>query len=370
MSGEEEAVATILQEEMRRLGYDDVSVDRSGNVIGLIRGTGGGRSVMLNTHLDHVSPGDAGRWISPPFSATLRDGAVYGRGAVDIKGPMAAQVYAGALLTAAERRPPGDLFVVGAVMEERGGLGTRNLGRHLRVDCAVVGEPSSNTLRRGHRGRVALVAEVHGRAAHASVPERGVNPHYSLAAFLGRLRSLEMRRQEPFGPSTVAPTLYATDNTSPNVIPETARLLLDWRNVPDESPEMILALLRPLLAQSLEDEATGTVEIEHEHLTTYTGESDDFPSLFPSFVLSEDDPHVRAAGEALEQLLGRPFPPSVWPFATDGGHLMAAGIPTVGFGPGDEAQAHVVDEHIHVAELVEATAANAALVLALSTLHL
>src|ERR671932_2130652 len=86
MPGEEGAVAALVQEEMRRLGYDEVRADELGNVIGVIRGRGRGRSVMLNTHLDHVSPGDPALWTDPPFSATVRDGAIYGRGAVDIKG--------------------------------------------------------------------------------------------------------------------------------------------------------------------------------------------------------------------------------------------------------------------------------------------
>ncbi len=365
MPGEEGAAAAVVQDEMRRLGYDEVRVDEMGSVVGLLRGRGEGRSVMLNTHLDHVSPGDPALWTDPPFSATVREGAIYGRGAVDIKGPTACQVYAGALLRAAGIRPPSDLYVVGAVLEEAGGLGSKHLARMVKTACAVVGEPSSNTLRRGHRGRLGLVVEVKGRAGHASAPDRAINPHYSLAAFLSRLGALEMRTQEPFGASSVAPTLYSTDNTSSNVIPSSARLFLDWRNVPAESPDDVLALLDALLQGSLVGGATGTVRLEVDDLSTYTGVTDAFPSVFPSFVLAEDDPLLLTAQRALEATLGRPFPPSIWRFATDGGHLMAGGIPTVGFGPGDEAQAHVADEHIAIAEMVEAVAANAALVLAL-----
>ena len=365
MPGEEGAVAALVQEEMCRLGYDEVRADELGNVIGVIRGRGSGRSVMLNTHLDHVSPGDPALWTDPPFSATVRDGAIYGRGAVDIKGPTACQVHAGGLLRAAGLRPPGDLYVVGAVLEECGGLGSKHLARTVRADCAVVGEPSANTLRRGHRGRVGILAEVRGRAAHASVGHRAINPHYALAAFLCRLRDVPMREQEPFGASSVAPTLYGTDSTSSNVIPSTAQVYLDWRNVPAESPQEALAALRPLLEEALPPGATGDVRIDVYDLITYTGIRDAFPSLFPSFLLEEDDPLLLAARRTLEDVLGRPFPPGIWGFATDGGHLMAAGIPTIGFGPGDEAQAHVADERIEIAQLVEALAANAALVLAL-----
>lgn len=366
MPGQEGAAAALVQEEMRRLGYDDVGTDDVGNVIGMIRGSGGGRSVMLNTHLDHVSPGDPTLWTDPPFSATVRDGAIYGRGAVDIKGPMACQVHAGGLLRAAGLRPAGDLYVVGAVLEECGGLGSRHLAQTTRTDSAVIGEPSFNTLRRGHRGRLGLIAEVRGRAAHASVPAHAINPHYALAHFLARLPALPMREQAPFGASTVAPTLYSTDNTSSNVIPSTARVYLDWRNVPDETPDDVLALLRPLLLEALPHGASGDVRLDTEEMATYTGVRDTVPAIFRSFVTAEDDPVLVTARHALEDLFGRPFPPDIWGFATDGGHLMAAGIPTIGFGPGDERQAHVADEHIAIDQMVEALAANAALALALS----
>ena len=93
MPGEEGAVAALIQREMAALGYDDVSVDGVGNVIGVVRGSGGGSTVMFNTHMDHVSPGNPAAWTVDPFSGTVRDGALWGRGAVDIKGPLACQVH-------------------------------------------------------------------------------------------------------------------------------------------------------------------------------------------------------------------------------------------------------------------------------------
>ncbi len=368
LPGEEGAVAALMQEEMRRLGYDEVRSDEVGNVIGLVRGRAAGRSVMLNTHLDHVSPGDPSLWTDDPYAASVRDGAIYGSAAVDIKGPLACQVYGGALLLADGLRPAGDVYVAGVVYEECGGIGTRHLARTLPTDSAVIGEPSSNTLRRGHRGRLGIIVEVRGRAAHASVPDRAVNPHHVMAAFLLRMRDLPMRQQEPFGASSCAPTLYSTDNTSSNVIPSTARLFVDWRNVPAESPEEAVATLQSVLDECLIAGSTGIVRLDMEYLHTYTGLEETVPSVAEAFVLEEDNPVVATARAALESLLGRPFPPDIWRFATDGGRLMAQNIPVVGFGPGDETQAHVADEHIAIAEMVEAVAANAALARALSAM--
>jgi putative selenium metabolism hydrolase len=366
MSGEEGGVSEVIRREMVALGFDDVAVDAVGNVIGLVRGSGGGPSVMFNTHMDHVSPGNPASWSVEPFSGLVRDGYVWGRGATDIKGPLACQVHALGMLRAAGLRPRGDVYVVCVVMEEVGGLGTRHLASHLRTDCAVVGEPSSNSLTRGHRGRIELIAEVHGRSCHASMPSRGVNPHYALASFIDSLRRLPMADDPTFGASTMAPTLYLTDQTSANVIPALCRVHLDWRNVPGESPEDVLDMLTPLLNDALVEGSTGHVTVADDAMTTYTGYQASYPALFPAFELPADHPTLSRARQALQTALERPVPVGVWRFATDGGHLMAAGIPTIGFAPGEEAMCHVADERISIAQMVEALAGNAALALHLA----
>ncbi|MFQ5578706.1 MAG: M20 family metallopeptidase, partial [Anaerolineae bacterium] len=173
--GHEEAAARLVQTEMRRLGYDDVTVDSYGNVIGQVKG-GPGPTLMLNGHIDHVDPGDKTGWPHPPFSGQIAQGHLWGRGSVDMKGPVACMVYAPALLKEMGLTPPGDIYVTAVVMEEVGGVGSSYLATHLKTDLAVVGEPSGNTLRRGHRGRVEAQLTVTGKSIHASVPHLGVNP--------------------------------------------------------------------------------------------------------------------------------------------------------------------------------------------------
>jgi succinyl-diaminopimelate desuccinylase len=225
----------------------------------------------------------------------------------------------------------------------------------------VVGEPSNGKLMRGHRGRVELVARVTGRSVHASVPEQGINPHYALANFLVQLKGLPMARDPLFGASSVAPTLYVTDQTSANVTPGEARLTLDWRNVPEETPDHIIAKLNSLVAESLPPGADSQVDVVRRRFRTYTGYEEDFPSIFPSFVLPGDHPLLQVAQSILSETLKRPIAVDTWQFATDGGHLMAAGIPTIGFGPGDPALAHTNRERLPVSMLVEAVAGYLAL---------
>ncbi len=367
MPGEEANAARAVQQEMKALGYDDVWQDEVGNAIGVLRGTGSGPSVMLNTHLDHVSAGAESGWPFPPFEGRIHEGAVWGRGAMDIKGPTAAQVYGAALLKAAGLPVRGDVYVAAAVQEEVGGLGSIELACTTRTDSAVIGEATNNELRRGHRGRIELITRIGGRSAHASMPERGINPHYSLARFLLGLENISLSEDPFLGRETFVPTLLFTDQTSSNVVPGEVRLHIDWRTVPQRGPDEIRAELQRLLDESLVHGASGAVTVKEEHLHTHTGAERDVPAAFPSFVLQEDDPLLLASRSALSEALGREVPVRRWEFATDGGHLMAAGIPCIGFGPGDEALAHTNQERVPIAQLTEAALGNAALALRLTT---
>lgn len=363
LSGQEHDVATVVSREMQNLAFDEVWTDGAGNVIGKING-GDGPTVLLNGHMDHVDPGPVEGWPYSPFSGQIVNGHMWGRGAVDMKGPVACMIYAASLFKSLGVTPPGDILMTVPVMEEVGGLGTQYLATQLQADVAICGEPSHNTLRRGHRGRVELEVTFKGRSAHASAPQLGENPHYLAAAFLGQLPGLMMEEQDEVGWSTVTPTLYTTDQTSPNVIPGQVKLILDWRNVPAESPEAIVQKVQSLLDNLPAGHQAG-VAVVTTRLTTYTGLAQDFPAVFPPFLLAVDTPVVQTAYAALVDVLGRDDGVDIWRFATDGGHLMAAGIPTVGFGPGDENLAHTNQECISLAQMEEAVAGYVALILAL-----
>jgi succinyl-diaminopimelate desuccinylase len=366
LPGAEGDAARLVQSEMQSLGYDETWIDEVGNVVGVVRGTGGGRSLMFNTHLDHVDVGDVGGWPFPPYDGKIVDGVLWGRGAVDIKGPTAAQVYGVALLKQAGVALPGDVYVAGAVQEEVGGLGSLELARTTRTDRAVIGEASNNELRRGHRGRIELVVRITGRACHASAPERGINPHYSLASFLSALRDVDTLEDPFLGAETFAPTLLFTDQTSANVVPGEVRLHIDWRTVPQRGPEDIRSELARRLERALLDGADGEVSIKELRMRAYTGVERELPAAFPSLAIEEEDPMLGAARSALEEVFGHSVPVGRWTFATDGGHLFAAGIPCIGYGPGDERLAHTNQEHVALADLSAAAVGNAVLAGALT----
>jgi putative selenium metabolism hydrolase len=368
MSGREADAARLVEAEMIRLGYDEVRIDEVGNVIGLLRGAGIGPRLQFNTHLDHVDPGDERGWPYPPYAGEVHNGAIWGRGACDLKGPMAAQIHALAALKAAGVPHQADIYVVAVVFEEMGGLGSRHLAQTLPCDYAVIGEATANELMRGHRGRREIVARFLGRAVHASMPSLGVNPHYSAAQFLTAIRDMPMAQDTFLGSATVAPTLYHTDQVSANVVPSKIALHLDWREVPSETPEGILDRLRQLMDQSLVDGCEGKLSLRELTSTTWTGLERTWPLESPAFLEPADGPLVTAARAALEGQFARAIQVGSWRFATDGGHLAKAGVRCIGFAPGDATLVHTVGEHIVIDEMVLGMAGNMALALALGQL--
>ena len=218
----------------------------------------------------------------------------------------------------------------------------------------------------GHRGRTEMIVTISGKSVHASVPEIGINPLYSMARFLVSLEKMqfELDPDYPFlGPTTVAPTLITTDQQSPNVVPGECQLILDFRNTPMDTADLLLGRVRELLAESLQGGATGIVDINPRTLTSYTGITRTFSNVAPAFGIAPDSKLATEAQAALSIALKRDMQTKIWPFATDAGHLVGAGIQVIGFGPGHEEIIHTVDERISVDMMVEAVVANAALAL-------
>jgi acetylornithine deacetylase/succinyl-diaminopimelate desuccinylase-like protein len=193
------------------------------------------------------------------------------------------------------------------------------------------------------------------------MPDLGINPHYSMARFLSSLRDLHMASAPAYGPSTVVPTRVTSEPTSANVTPSALRLILDWRNIPGEGPEEILAKLETIQARSLESGCRGHIELARKELTTYTGFTMAYSDTFPSFTTEDDHPWLSAAQEALSAALDRKVEVDIWRFATDGGHFAAAGTTVIGLGPGDPQVVHTVEERLPIDQLLESTAAYAVL---------
>ena len=347
MPGQEAALAALVADELRALGYDEVWGDAAGNVYGRLYGADRSLpALVLNTHLDHVDPGDLSLWPTPPFAAEIAGDRLVGRGACDIKGPLAAQVYAGAALRRAGQRPRRDVVFCGVTQEEVGGAGAIYWAEHLDypVELVVLGEPSGNTLALGHRGILELWLTFHGRSVHASAPERGHNPNYALAAFLMQLEAAvaALPAHPVLGPTSVAPTIVQVDTTSGNVTPAWTRVLLDFRTA-TESVDSVRALI-----DRLAGDAPHSLSYA-EGLEPLAGSA----APLAGFYTPPDSPLVTRAAAAIAAGPGRAPELTCYRFATDGRHFAPHGLPVVGYAPGEEHMAHTAGESIPLAQVAE-----------------
>ena len=350
MSFEEDALAALIADEMRALGFDEVWLDEIGNVNGRLHGKDRTLpALVLNSHTDHVDPGDPALWSSPPYAGEIVDGKIVGRGACDIKGPLAVQIYSMAALIRNGERPLRDVVFSGVVEEEIGGAGAIHWVENLDYEVALVvlGEPSSNDLALGHRGIIQMWLTLNGRSVHASVPEKGRNPNYKLAEFLNLLqaRQGELGSHPLLGATTVAPTIIEVDTKSTNVTPAWTRVLLDFRTA-SESANSLKAFVQGLVGDwphKLTDAwcAPGTPVADSDEL------------IYGYYTPPESDV-VERVKTAVAQGMNREPSLISYQFATDGRHFVPYGIPIIGYSPADESQAHTADEHISIAMMDEA----------------
>jgi acetylornithine deacetylase len=300
------------------------------SVVGVARGSGGGRSLMLNAHLDTV--GTAG--MEAPLSPRVEQGRLYGRGALDMKGSLAAVMLAGR--EAARLGLRGDVIVAAVADEEAGSVGTEAVLGRYRADAAIVAEPTWLQLAIAHRGFVGFEIEVAGRAAHGSRPERGIDAIVRMGRVLVGLEELDRRLR-----SAAAHPLLGTGAAHASVIeggqelssyPERCVLLAERRTLPGETTEEVERELAAILDRAGRDDPVfrGRVSV---------------PFAREAYEISADDPFVglvrRCAGEPT--IVGMPF----W---ADSGLIAAAGIPTVLFGPGGEGL-HETAEWVELADL-------------------
>jgi putative selenium metabolism hydrolase len=356
LSTHEEAVALRLADEMRRIGFADVWTDRIGNVVGRI-GAGHGPKLLFDGHMDTVDVGDPARWSLPPYSGAINDGILYGRGSCDMKGGLAAMIYAVRALLDSGIELQGDLYVAGVVQEEPcEGRAVQVLIEEegIRPDFVILGEPSNLQVKLGHRGRVEIGVQVKGKAAHASSPELGNNAIHNAARLIFGIELLAPRlATDPFlGQGTIAVTQIESEAASRNAIPDCCTFYVDRRLTLGETERKAMAEVQNIVNT---EEVDAQVEITEYRATSYTGYDCRTRASFPAWVMPENSSLVQAVVRSVRDTLGSRPRLGCWGFSTDGTYTAGvANIPTVGFGPGEERYAHTQDEQIRLNDVVDA----------------
>jgi acetylornithine deacetylase/succinyl-diaminopimelate desuccinylase-like protein len=326
MPQEEQEIAELVANEMKQLHYDEVWMDEIGNVYGRVFGSDRGLgALVLNSHLDHVDPGDLDLWPYPPFSGETHQGRIVGRGACDIKGPLAVQLYSLSQIIRSGIRPKRDVIVSAFVEEETGGAGAQYWIDNLdyKVELIILGEP-----------------------VHASVPEAGINPNYLMAQFVEQLkeRKAELSSHPILGDTSVAPTIIEVDTRSPNVTPAWTRVLLDFRT----SSESIKSLWT-----FIEDVGRNLDPQISSPGPSWTNV--DVDKVISGFYTPPDSNIVRRVHDAVGKGMGwRPELRS-YQFATDGRHIAVKNdkIKIIGYSAGEESLAHTVNESISIEMMLD-----------------
>lgn len=365
LPGHEGEVAAILTEAMRSSGFQQVWTDRIGNVVGRY-GDGQGAVLLYDGHMDTVDVGDRGAWTHDPFGGDIVDGVLFGRGAADMKAALAAMVYAVRLLAAAGARLRGDLYVAFVVQEEPcEGAAVQHLieDEGVQPDFVVLGEPTNLGIYLGHRGRIELRVAVRGRAGHASMPQSGINAITNAARLIFNIDLLttQLLTDPALGQGSATVTHISSSASSLNSIPDLCTLVVDRRLTLGETEARAIAEIQQIVRR---EQLQAEISTLHYEITTYTGHTMRGRKYYPPWLLPESAPLVKRAGRAVEHVTGTPPRFGTWPFSTDGAYTLGtAGIPTIGFGPGDERQAHTTDERVRLADVALAAQTYAQLAL-------
>ncbi len=346
--------------EMERLGYEDVHIDGMGNVLG--RFGSGPRVLAFDAHVDTVGITNPSNWRHDPFRGVVSEGVFYGRGASDQKGGLATIVHGAAIAARLGLPEQISLWVTATVHgEDCLGLAWQYLVRErgLRPEAVVIAMPSHLGVCFGQRGRMEVEITTRGESSHGSQPDRGCNAIYATQPILCGLRRLHNDLKHGpahpmLGSGSLAVTNISSRTPSLTAIPDECTIHIDRRLTIGEGQEQALAEIR-----ELPEVAAGAAEVRllHDDVPSWRGFAYPSAKIFPAWETSQDTAAVQTALTTTQAVLGRE--PRIHRSAFSSNGCATAGIfgiPTVGFGPADEAHSHTVNDQISLAQLKPAVA--------------
>lgn len=359
LSAQERDVQLELKRQMEEAGFDEVFIDGLGNVIGRI---GKGKRILaIDGHMDTVDLGNLENWEFDPLGGEIRDGFVHGRGSVDQEGGPAAFVTAGRILKELGFNRDLTIYFVGSVMEEDcDGLCWKYIVEEdkIRPDFVISTEPTNLNIYRGHRGRMEMQVHFYGVSAHGSAPERGKNAIYMASKVALEVEKLNNRLKydEFLGKGSVTVTEFVSGSPSLCAVSDYARIHLDRRLTWGETKDSAVAEIEELIKGM-----NAKVEVLHYSEMAYTGLEYGMEKYYPTWKMPEDSEIVQKGVSTYQKLFRKSPKVDKWTFSTNGVMTCGTyGIPTIGFGPGNEVLAHAPNEKVPISDLVAAAAFYAA----------
>ena len=357
-SSQEEDVARLIVTLLEEAGFDEVYIDGLCSVIGRVGN--GPKKLAFDAHIYTVEVGNPDLWNFDPFSGEIKDGIVYGRGASDQKGGAASMITAGRILKELGYGGEYTVYFTFTVMEEDcDGMCWKYLIEEegLKPDLVVSTEPTSCRLYRGHRGRMEIRVIFSGISCHGSAPERGVSAAYKAARAALAMEQLNKDLQPDedgfLGKGTITVSVMDVKGPSQCAVADYAMLYLDRRLTWGEDADMAIAQVREYISKATGDAPDSfIVEMPNYEKIGWTKKEYSQELYFPTWKLDEDHFLVQSGIDAYKTLFGKKPVVDKWTFstnlvATTGRHK----IPAIGFGHGDENQAHAPNEINRVDDL-------------------
>ncbi len=369
LSTQEKEVQLELKRQMEEAGFDEVFIDGLGNVIGRV---GNGKKILaIDGHMDTVDFGNLEDWSFNPLSGEIKEGYVHGRGSVDQEGGPASFVTSGRILKELGFDKDVTVYFVGSVMEEDSdGLAWKYIVEedNIRPDFAISTEPTNLNIYRGHRGRMEIAVSFYGLSAHGSAPERGKNAIYMASRAALEIEKLndKLAYDEFLGKGSVTISQMVTGAPSLCAVADYAKIHLDrrltWGETKESAVKEIEAIVKNMNAK---------VEVLQYSEKAYTGLQYGMEKYYPTWKMAESHPVVQTGVAAYEKLFNKKPLVDKWTFSTNGVVINGIyGIPTIGFGPGNEVMAHAPNEKVPVDHLVTASAFYAGYAYLFNTLNL
>jgi putative selenium metabolism hydrolase len=369
-TGEEGKLADIILKKLKEFDVDEAFIDEIGNVVGVIHGQEKGNNILLNGHLDVVPAGDIDNWYPyDPFGARIDDsGNIHGRGAADLKGGLAAQLFSMKLLSILKSQGvffKGNLIFSAVVHEEAAEmLGMEYLcqktfpAKKLGCDLVFLCEPTGLDVVLGQRGKVEIVVKTKGKTAHSSTPGAGINALEKMMPVLDYIftdMSGNLRNHPILGDSSVTVTDLICRPGTLSIIPDECEISIDRRYMPEESLKDLLEEFEHLFEDIKKDDPQfeATVSVRKVVEKSYTGYEKKVQKYHPPWLTNPEHPLVQRTLLALKRT-GQQPDIKYWKFGTDGSMTAGLlGIPTIGYSGTEEHYAHTSDELVNIAMMMQ-----------------